>query len=110
MIKKELVGDRKPNGRGLRPFYASFWLSERVDGTWSVFKTKKEAQDAWRGEGLKMSAMNLTHVQLTDRSDLANWINNRRDKDAVFFEKRLIEEKRLMLHELVNITGRDEND
>lgn len=97
-------GERK-NKR--MPFYASFWFLDHGDGDWSVHRSKKDASDKWYSMGRKRYLAPVTWVRLADRADLIAWLNLRKSQDQAEMDKKIINVKRMMVHDLLGIPGEE---
>lgn len=83
-----------------RPFYASFFYLDHLDGNWSVYRTKKDAVAAWKAMGRKMGSMDITWVRLAERGDLVDWIMERRVEDLITHNTDVMRAKQDLLKAL----------
>jgi hypothetical protein len=97
MTKHNEKGKRQSE---LRPFYASFFYLDHLDGNWSVYRTKKDAVAAWKAMGRKAGAIDLLWVRLAERGDLVDWIMERRVEDLITHNTDVMRAKQDLLKAL----------
>lgn len=99
--KTVTIGERKVEGR---PFYASFWMLDHKDGSWSMHETRKEAYSHWRNElNRKATDLEVTWIRCAERADLVEWINIQQKADRKKYDSMVHHEKRKMLEMLAPV-------